>query len=88
MKQSCVKVFRIVSFINRWLFSYFLQSLQQQNLSLPQFVLVQPGHPIATSLQPQFIISQAPQAQQGRLICCAAELQGEMYSSMAIEAFV
>uniref|UniRef100_A0AAX7SZK5 POU domain protein n=1 Tax=Astatotilapia calliptera TaxID=8154 RepID=A0AAX7SZK5_ASTCA len=51
----------------RWLFSYFLQSLQQQNLSLPQFVLVQPGHPIATSLQPQFIISQAPQAQQGIL---------------------
>ncbi|XP_013766516.1 POU domain, class 2, transcription factor 1b isoform X6 [Pundamilia nyererei] len=42
-------------------------SLQQQNLSLPQFVLVQPGHPIATSLQPQFIISQAPQAQQGIL---------------------
>uniref|UniRef100_A0AAX7VCA8 POU domain protein n=1 Tax=Astatotilapia calliptera TaxID=8154 RepID=A0AAX7VCA8_ASTCA len=44
-----------------------LCSLQQQNLSLPQFVLVQPGHPIATSLQPQFIISQAPQAQQGIL---------------------
>ncbi|XP_063353085.1 POU domain, class 2, transcription factor 1b isoform X4 [Pelmatolapia mariae] len=42
-------------------------SLQQQNLSLPQFVLVQPGHPIATSLQPQFIISTAPQAQQGIL---------------------
>lgn len=43
--------------------------LQQQNLSLPQFVLVQPGHPIATPLQPaQFIISpQAPQAQQGIL---------------------
>ncbi|XP_070770707.1 POU domain, class 2, transcription factor 1b [Enoplosus armatus] len=43
--------------------------LQQQNhLSLPQFVLVQPGHPIATSLQPaQFIISQTPQAQQGIL---------------------
>uniref|UniRef100_A0A668SZL8 POU domain protein n=2 Tax=Oreochromis aureus TaxID=47969 RepID=A0A668SZL8_OREAU len=40
-------------------------SLQQQNLSLPQFVLVQPGHHIATPLQPQFIISQAPQAQQG-----------------------
>ncbi|KAK2839955.1 hypothetical protein Q5P01_013695 [Channa striata] len=38
--------------------------LQQQNLSLPQFVLVQPGHPIATPLQPaQFIISQTPQAQ-------------------------
>ncbi|XP_045910975.1 POU domain, class 2, transcription factor 1b isoform X11 [Micropterus dolomieu] len=43
--------------------------LQQQNhLSLPQFVLVQPGHPIATSLQPaQFIISQTPQSQQGIL---------------------
>ncbi|XP_025759536.1 POU domain, class 2, transcription factor 1b isoform X2 [Oreochromis niloticus] len=40
-------------------------SLQQQNLSLPQFVLVQPGHHIATPLQPQFIISQAPQAQPG-----------------------
>ncbi|XP_067371215.1 POU domain, class 2, transcription factor 1b isoform X1 [Channa argus] len=38
--------------------------LQQQSLSLPQFVLVQPGHPIATPLQPtQFIISQTPQAQ-------------------------
>ncbi|XP_030614361.1 POU domain, class 2, transcription factor 1b [Archocentrus centrarchus] len=43
-------------------------SLQQQNLSLPQFVLVQPGHPIATPLQPaQFIISQTSQAQQGIL---------------------
>nr|XP_033470248.1 POU domain, class 2, transcription factor 1b isoform X11 [Epinephelus lanceolatus] len=42
--------------------------LQPQNLSLPQFVLVQPGHPIATQLQPaQFIISQTPQAQQGIL---------------------
>uniref|UniRef100_A0A7N6BQ89 POU domain protein n=1 Tax=Anabas testudineus TaxID=64144 RepID=A0A7N6BQ89_ANATE len=42
--------------------------LQQQNLSLPQFVLVQPGHPIATPLQPaQFIISQTPQAQHGIL---------------------
>ncbi|KAM3608340.1 uncharacterized protein V6R79_023491 [Siganus canaliculatus] len=42
--------------------------LQQQNLSLPQFVLVQPGHPIATPLQPaQFIISQTPQAQQSIL---------------------
>ncbi|KAM9347630.1 POU domain, class 2, transcription factor 1-like [Symphorus nematophorus] len=40
--------------------------LQQQNL-LPQFVLVQPGHPIATPLQPQFIISQTPQAQQSIL---------------------
>ncbi|XP_026231902.1 POU domain, class 2, transcription factor 1b isoform X3 [Anabas testudineus] len=39
-----------------------------QNLSLPQFVLVQPGHPIATPLQPaQFIISQTPQAQHGIL---------------------
>ncbi|XP_074550505.1 POU domain, class 2, transcription factor 1-like isoform X2 [Halichoeres trimaculatus] len=43
--------------------------LQQQNLSLPQFVLVQPGHPIATPLQStQFIISQTPpQAQQSIL---------------------
>nr|XP_057938126.1 POU domain, class 2, transcription factor 1b isoform X8 [Doryrhamphus excisus] len=42
--------------------------LQQQNLSLPQFVLVQPGHPIATPLQPaQFIISQTPHAQQSIL---------------------
>uniref|UniRef100_A0A3P9HXR0 POU class 2 homeobox 1b n=1 Tax=Oryzias latipes TaxID=8090 RepID=A0A3P9HXR0_ORYLA len=41
------------------------QQLQQQSLGLPQFVLVQPGHHIATSLQPaQFIISQTPQAQQ------------------------
>ncbi|XP_029936425.1 POU domain, class 2, transcription factor 1b isoform X9 [Myripristis murdjan] len=45
-----------------------LQQLQQQNLSLPQFVLVQPGHPIATPLQPaQFIISQTPQGQQSLL---------------------
>ncbi|XP_040912773.1 POU domain, class 2, transcription factor 1b isoform X2 [Toxotes jaculatrix] len=45
-----------------------ITQLQQQNLSLPQFVLVQPGHPIATPLQPtQFIISQTPQAQQGIL---------------------
>ncbi|XP_019111275.1 POU domain, class 2, transcription factor 1b isoform X18 [Larimichthys crocea] len=41
--------------------------IQQQNLSLPQFVLVQPGHPITTSLQPQFIISPSPQAQQSIL---------------------
>ncbi|XP_013867083.1 POU domain, class 2, transcription factor 1b isoform X2 [Austrofundulus limnaeus] len=42
--------------------------LQPQGLSLPQFVLVQPGHPIATPLQPaQFIISQPPPAQQGIL---------------------
>ncbi|XP_028447924.1 POU domain, class 2, transcription factor 1b isoform X4 [Perca flavescens] len=45
--------------------------LQQQNLSLPQFVLVQPGHPIATQLQQlqpaQFIISQTPHGQQGIL---------------------
>ncbi|XP_028248846.1 POU domain, class 2, transcription factor 1b isoform X2 [Parambassis ranga] len=40
-------------------------SLQQQ--SLPQLLLVQPGHPIATPLQPQFIISQPTQAQQGIL---------------------
>ncbi|KAM4561209.1 POU domain, class 2, transcription factor 1b isoform 7-T7 [Fundulus diaphanus] len=39
-----------------------------QNLTLPQFVLVQPGHPIATPLQPaQFIISQTPSGQQGIL---------------------
>ncbi|XP_014854823.1 PREDICTED: POU domain, class 2, transcription factor 1 isoform X10 [Poecilia mexicana] len=39
-----------------------------QNLTLPQFVLVQSGHPIATPLQPtQFIISQTPPAQQGIL---------------------
>ncbi|XP_078796257.1 POU domain, class 2, transcription factor 1 isoform X12 [Oryzias latipes] len=45
-----------------------ITSLQQQSLGLPQFVLVQPGHHIATSLQPaQFIISQTPQAQQGIL---------------------
>ncbi|XP_056610346.1 POU domain, class 2, transcription factor 1b isoform X6 [Triplophysa dalaica] len=39
-----------------------LQQLQQQqNLNLQQFVLVQPGHHIATQLQPaQFIISQTP----------------------------
>nr|XP_029136029.1 POU domain, class 2, transcription factor 1 isoform X2 [Labrus bergylta] len=42
-----------------------IASLQQQNLSMPQFVLLQPGHPIATPLQStQFIISQTPQAQQ------------------------
>nr|XP_057938120.1 POU domain, class 2, transcription factor 1b isoform X2 [Doryrhamphus excisus] len=45
-----------------------ISPLQQQNLSLPQFVLVQPGHPIATPLQPaQFIISQTPHAQQSIL---------------------
>ncbi|CAL8267169.1 unnamed protein product [Lota lota] len=39
--------------------------LQQQNLGMPQYVLVQPGHHITTSLQPtQFIISQTPQGQQ------------------------
>ncbi|XP_068427921.1 POU domain, class 2, transcription factor 1b isoform X13 [Clinocottus analis] len=42
--------------------------LQPQNLSMPQFVLLQPGHPIATLQQPaQFIISQPTQAQQGIL---------------------
>ncbi|XP_048095133.1 POU domain, class 2, transcription factor 1b isoform X17 [Alosa alosa] len=42
-----------------------LQQLQQQNPNLQQFVLVQPGLPIATQLQPaQFIISQTPQGQQ------------------------
>ncbi|XP_058885229.1 POU domain, class 2, transcription factor 1-like isoform X12 [Acipenser ruthenus] len=45
-----------------------LQQFQQQNLNLQQFVLVQPGHPIATQLQPaQFIISQTPQGQQSLL---------------------
>ncbi|XP_066562396.1 POU domain, class 2, transcription factor 1a isoform X2 [Amia ocellicauda] len=45
-----------------------LQQLQQQNLNLQQFVLVQPGHPIATQLQPaQFIISQTTQGQSGLL---------------------
>ncbi|XP_052378131.1 POU domain, class 2, transcription factor 1-like isoform X6 [Oncorhynchus keta] len=45
-----------------------LQQLQQQNLTMPQFVLVQPGHHIATQLQPgQFIISQTPQSQQSFL---------------------
>uniref|UniRef100_A0A3Q2QNI8 POU domain protein n=1 Tax=Fundulus heteroclitus TaxID=8078 RepID=A0A3Q2QNI8_FUNHE len=39
-----------------------------QSLTLPQFVLVQPGHHIATPLQPaQFIISQTPSGQQGIL---------------------
>uniref|UniRef100_A0A1A7XCW2 POU domain protein n=1 Tax=Iconisemion striatum TaxID=60296 RepID=A0A1A7XCW2_9TELE len=39
--------------------------LQQQNLSLPQLLLVQPGHPIATPLQhTQFIISPMPQVPQ------------------------
>ncbi|KAA0715618.1 POU domain, class 2, transcription factor 1 NF-A1 [Triplophysa tibetana] len=46
-----------------------LQQLQnQQNLNLQQFVLVQPGHHIATQLQPaQFIISQTPHGQQSLL---------------------
>ncbi|XP_036401214.1 POU domain, class 2, transcription factor 1-like isoform X2 [Megalops cyprinoides] len=45
-----------------------LQQLQQQNLNLQQFVLVQPGHPIATQLQPaHFIISQTPQGQPSLL---------------------
>lgn len=49
-----------------------LQQLQQQNLNLQQFVLVQPGHPIAAQLQPaQFIISQTPQGQQSE---CSAIL--------------
>ncbi|KAL3056061.1 hypothetical protein OYC64_018713 [Pagothenia borchgrevinki] len=43
-----------------------IAALQPQNLSMPQFVLLQPGHPIATQLQPtQFIISQPPHTQQG-----------------------
>ncbi|XP_063069918.1 POU domain, class 2, transcription factor 1b isoform X3 [Engraulis encrasicolus] len=45
-----------------------LQQLQQQNPNLQQFVLVQPGLPIATQLQPaQFIISPSPQGQQSLL---------------------
>uniref|UniRef100_A0A3Q1BFA8 POU domain protein n=1 Tax=Amphiprion ocellaris TaxID=80972 RepID=A0A3Q1BFA8_AMPOC len=44
--------------------------LQQQNLSLPQIVLVQPGHPIATPLSAQFIISQTAPAQQGDINSC------------------
>ncbi|KAK5860808.1 hypothetical protein PBY51_022264 [Eleginops maclovinus] len=45
-----------------------IASIQAQNLSLPQFVLLQPGHPIATQLQPtQFIISQTPHGQQSLL---------------------
>ncbi|XP_045062662.1 POU domain, class 2, transcription factor 1-like isoform X2 [Coregonus clupeaformis] len=45
-----------------------LQQLQQQNLTMPQFVLVQPGNHIATQLQPgQYIISQSPQGQQSLL---------------------
>ncbi|XP_015219797.1 POU domain, class 2, transcription factor 1 isoform X8 [Lepisosteus oculatus] len=45
-----------------------LQQLQHQNLNLQQFVLVQPGHPIATQLQPaQFIISQTAPGQQNLL---------------------
>ncbi|XP_048864304.1 POU domain, class 2, transcription factor 1b isoform X3 [Brienomyrus brachyistius] len=40
----------------------------QQFQQLQQFVLVQPGHPIAAQLQPaQFIISQTPQGQQSLL---------------------
>lgn len=51
------------------------QQLQQQNLSMPQFVLVQSGHPIATPLQPaQVIISQTPQAQQSTYIACNFEI--------------
>ncbi|XP_056435473.1 POU domain, class 2, transcription factor 1b isoform X1 [Gadus chalcogrammus] len=55
-----------------------LQQLQQQNLGMPQYVLVQPGHHIATSLQPtQFIISQTPQGQQSLpFFDSAALLQG------------
>ncbi|XP_067300257.1 POU domain, class 2, transcription factor 1b isoform X2 [Pseudorasbora parva] len=49
-------------------FKQLQQLQQQQNLNLQQFVLVQPGHPIATQLQPtQFIISQTPQGQQSLL---------------------
>ncbi|KAG9348832.1 hypothetical protein JZ751_029149 [Albula glossodonta] len=41
-----------------------VEDLQQQNLNLQQFVLVQPGHPIATQLQPaHFIISPTAQGQ-------------------------
>ncbi|XP_030635893.1 POU domain, class 2, transcription factor 1a isoform X1 [Chanos chanos] len=42
--------------------------LQPQNLNLQQFVLLQPGHPITTQLQPtQFILSPTPQGQGGFL---------------------
>ncbi|KAJ8283087.1 hypothetical protein COCON_G00056060 [Conger conger] len=42
--------------------------LQQPNLNLQQFVLVQPGHPITTQLQPaHFIISQPALGQPGIL---------------------
>lgn len=55
-----------------WLDILILQQLQQQNLGLPQFVLVQPGHPIATPLQSaQFIISQPPQPQGEQNTCSA-----------------
>uniref|UniRef100_A0A4W6FHF8 POU domain protein n=1 Tax=Lates calcarifer TaxID=8187 RepID=A0A4W6FHF8_LATCA len=56
------------------------QQLQQQNL-LPQFVLVQPGHPIATPLQ-QFIISPTPQAQQGKAghLTFGLHAEGDTYS--------
>ncbi|XP_035266084.1 POU domain, class 2, transcription factor 1-like isoform X9 [Anguilla anguilla] len=43
---------------------HIAHDLQQPNLNLQQFVLVQPGHPIATQLQPaHFIISQTAQGQ-------------------------
>ncbi|XP_031661236.1 POU domain, class 2, transcription factor 1 isoform X6 [Oncorhynchus kisutch] len=49
-----------------------LQQLQQQNLTMPQFVLVQPGHHIATQLQPGFLqahnlLTQLPQSQANLL---------------------
>lgn len=66
----------------------FSQQLQQQ--CLPQFVLVQPGNPIATPLSPgQFIISQTPQAQQSKLLSVFdfhAKLRKEMYL-IVMEAF-
>ncbi len=55
------------------------QLQQQQNLNLQQFVLVQPGHPIATQLQPtQFFISQTPQGQQSEfyVILTFSDLSG------------
>lgn len=55
----------IVAAVSVFVSQQLQQLQQQQNLNLQQFVLVQPGHPIAAQLQPaQFIISQTPQGQQ------------------------
>uniref|UniRef100_A0A4W3GRR1 POU domain protein n=1 Tax=Callorhinchus milii TaxID=7868 RepID=A0A4W3GRR1_CALMI len=74
-----------------------LQQLQQQNLNLQQFVLVQPGHPIATNLQPtQFIISQSPQGSnyfflhvscQGDVGLAMGKLYGNDFSQTTISRF-